>query len=203
MQYWNVHVHLQRRTSRLGIQVGLFAALAAIAGEAKGQAKGEISGRITSSDTRGPLADVAVSLDGSSSAERSDADGRFRLTSVSAGIHTLEFRRPGYAVSTRAIDVGAGAIASLDVALDRIATALGSVTVIGTRTDLEETRKRMDQIPGAVSIIEPAEIRASRQANLKDVLKFTPGVFVQSRFGAADESQISVRGSGLRNNFHA
>src|SRR5687767_6051281 len=61
----------------------------------------------------------------------------------------------------------------------------------------------MDQIPGAVSIIKPAEIRASRQANLKDVLKFTPGVFVQSRFGAADESQISVRGSGLRNNFHA
>ncbi len=29
-----------------------------------------------------------------------------------------------------------------------------------------------------------------------------PGVFVQPRFGAADESQISIRGSGLRNNFH-
>ena len=32
---------------------------------------------------------------------------------------------------------------------------------------------------------------------------FTPGVYVQPRFGAADESQISIRGSGLRNNFHA
>jgi iron complex outermembrane receptor protein len=30
----------------------------------------------------------------------------------------------------------------------------------------------------------------------------TPGVYVQPRFGAADESQISIRGSGLRNNFH-
>jgi iron complex outermembrane receptor protein len=39
--------------------------------------------------------------------------------------------------------------------------------------------------------------------NLKDVLQFTSGVYVQPRFGAADESQISVRGSGLRNNFHA
>ena len=203
MQYWNVHVHPPLRTFRLGIQVGLFAALAAAATEAKGQAAGEISGRVTSSHTRGPLADVTISLDGSPPADRSDADGRFRLTSVPAGTHTVEFRRPGYTVSTRVIDVGAGAVASLDIALDRVATALGSVTVIGTRTDLEETRKRMDQIPGAVSIIEPAEIRASRQANLKDVLKFTPGVFVQPRFGAADESQISVRGSGLRNNFHA
>ncbi len=34
------------------------------------------------------------------------------------------------------------------------------------------------------------------------MLGFTPGVFVQPRFGAADESQISIRGSGLRNNFH-
>ncbi|MGH7348849.1 MAG: TonB-dependent receptor family protein, partial [Candidatus Rokuibacteriota bacterium] len=37
---------------------------------------------------------------------------------------------------------------------------------------------------------------------LKDALDFMPGVFVQPRFGAADESQISIRGSGLRNNFH-
>ena len=27
-------------------------------------------------------------------------------------------------------------------------------------------------------------------------------MYVQPRFGAADESQISIRGSGLRNNFH-
>src|SRR4029078_4595883 len=80
---------------------------------------------------------------------------------------------------------------------------LTTVTVIGTKADLDETRKRMTQVPGSVSLIEPAQLRASRQANLKDVLSFTPGVYVQSRFGAADESQISIRGSGLRGNFHA
>ena len=52
-------------------------------------------------------------------------------------------------------------------------------------------------------MVDGAEIRATRQANLKDVLQFVPGVYVQPRFGAADESQISIRGSGLRNNFHA
>src|SRR4029077_9521683 len=39
-------------------------------------------------------------------------------------------------------------------------------------------------------------------ANLKDVLDFVPGVMIRPRFGAADESQLSIRGSGLRNNFH-
>ena len=29
-----------------------------------------------------------------------------------------------------------------------------------------------------------------------------PGVMIRPRFGAADESQLSIRGSGLRNNFH-
>ncbi|MGE0354884.1 MAG: TonB-dependent receptor family protein, partial [Gemmatimonadales bacterium] len=56
---------------------------------------------------------------------------------------------------------------------------------------------------GATALVISREIRQSRQANLKDVLGFVPGVYVQPRFGAADESQISIRGSGLRNNFHA
>ena len=81
--------------------------------------------------------------------------------------------------------------------------ALNGVTIIGTRTDLDDTQRRVRQVPGGASVITPAEIRSTRQANLKDVLAFTPGVFIQSRFGAADESQLSIRGSGLRDNFHA
>jgi iron complex outermembrane receptor protein len=80
---------------------------------------------------------------------------------------------------------------------------LTGVTVIGTRTDLAELRSRLKLVPGGVAMIDAPELRATRQANLKDVLAFVPGVYVQPRFGAADESQISIRGSGLRNNFHA
>ena len=45
-------------------------------------------------------------------------------------------------------------------------------------------------------------IDESRAANLQDVLQYVPGVLIRPRFGAADESQLSIRGSGLRNNFH-
>ena len=87
--------------------------------------------------------------------------------------------------------------------LRRDTSRLTTVTVIGSRSDIDEVRHRLLQVPGGVSLIQSAELRSTRQANLHDVLRFTPGVLIQPRFGAADESQVSVRGSGLRNNFHA
>jgi iron complex outermembrane receptor protein len=70
-----------------------------------------------------------------------------------------------------------------------------------TRTE-EEAREELQRVPGSVDLIGAQEIGRSRAANLKDVLDFTPGVLIRPRFGAADESQLSIRGSGLRNNFH-
>jgi iron complex outermembrane receptor protein len=82
-------------------------------------------------------------------------------------------------------------------------TQLTTVTVIGSRGDLSEVGERLHRVAGGVSMVSLPQLRASRQANLHDALRFVPGVYIQPRFGAADESQISVRGSGLRNNFHA
>jgi len=58
------------------------------------------------------------------------------------------------------------------------------------------------RVPGGTSLVDSRTIRESRGANLQDVLDFVPGVLIRPRFGAADESQLSLRGSGLRNNFH-
>ncbi|HXH82628.1 MAG TPA: TonB-dependent receptor, partial [Candidatus Tectomicrobia bacterium] len=66
----------------------------------------------------------------------------------------------------------------------------------------EEAREEIRRAPGGVELIPEERIEESRAANLKDVLEFTPGVLVRPRVGAADESQLSIRGSGLRNNFH-
>jgi iron complex outermembrane receptor protein len=84
---------------------------------------------------------------------------------------------------------------------------LPPVVVEGTRVPSERTateqeaREEIERVPGAVTVIGEEQIRESRAANLKDVLDFTPGVLIRPRFGS-DESQISIRGSGLRNNFH-
>src|SRR2546426_323392 len=70
-----------------------------------------------------------------------------------------------------------------------------------TRTE-EQAREEIQRTPGGVEIVPQKAIEESRASNLKDVLDFVPGVWIRPRFGAADESQISIRGSGLRNNFH-
>src|SRR5215510_4116403 len=66
----------------------------------------------------------------------------------------------------------------------------------------EDTRRELERVPGGTSLVDSREIRESRGANLQDVLDFVPGVLIRPRAGAADESQLSIRGSGLRNNFH-
>lgn len=84
----------------------------------------------------------------------------------------------------------------------RDTVTLPPLTAFGSRAELDELRRELRLQPGSVILIEPRVIRSTRQANLKDVLRFVPGVYVAPRFGAADESQLSIRGSGLRNNFH-
>jgi iron complex outermembrane receptor protein len=85
---------------------------------------------------------------------------------------------------------------------------LPPVVVEGARVPDERTRSEaearedLQRVPGGASVVGQQAIEQSRAANLKDALDFVPGVFVQPRFGAADESQISIRGSGLRGNFH-
>lgn len=66
-----------------------------------------------------------------------------------------------------------------------------------------QARDAIERTPGGVDLIGAEEIKQSRGTNLKDVLDFTPGVLVRPRdAGTSEESQISIRGSGLRNNFH-
>jgi iron complex outermembrane receptor protein len=66
----------------------------------------------------------------------------------------------------------------------------------------DQAREEIERVPGGVGLVPQERLEESRAANLKDALDFTPGVLVRPRFGAADESQLSIRGSGLRNNFH-
>ncbi|HEX8848860.1 MAG TPA: TonB-dependent receptor [Gemmatimonadaceae bacterium] len=165
-------------------------------------AQGTVAGRVTGTDGL-PVVGAYILIDSATSpVAQADVEGRFTIPSFPAGPHALTARRTGYVPGSVRVDAAVSTTA--DIVLEPIAaTTLSAVTVIGSRGDIAETRSRLQTVPGSVALIEPAAIRATRQANLADVLRFTPGVYVQSRFGAADESQISVRGSGLRSNFHA
>ena len=85
---------------------------------------------------------------------------------------------------------------------------LPPVVVEGARVPVERTapeeqaREEIRRAPGGVDLVGEQQIKDSRASNLQDVLELVPGVWIRPRMGAADESQLSIRGSGLRNNFH-
>lgn len=66
---------------------------------------------------------------------------------------------------------------------------------------VERSRAELLSVPGGVAEIGAGELERVVYGNVQEVLALEPGVVARSRFGA-DEVQLSVRGSGLRNNFH-
>jgi iron complex outermembrane receptor protein len=173
--------------------------LAPLAAPAHGQEAGSVlAGRVTAEDGA-PIADAVV-LVGRTRRALTGVDGHFTIAGLAAGAYRVTVSRLGY--GSVDVDVQVPHDGALRIVLERTALAIEGLTVFGSREELDEVRRRLRAVPGAVSLIESEELRATRQANFQDVLRFTPGVWVQPRFGAADESQLSVRGSGLRNNFH-
>ncbi|HZA93797.1 MAG TPA: TonB-dependent receptor [Gemmatimonadales bacterium] len=180
----------------------LLLVLVASASAAAAQETGSIVGQVTvpGADSAGAIS--LLSVDEGLINVQTDSQGRFQLSRLTPGKHVLVAKRIGFEPLRRVVRVHAGRVTEVSMLLSPKAIELAELTVIGTRADLEERRARLAQVPGSVALVESDQIRRTRQANLKDVLGFTPGVYVQSRFGAADESQVSIRGSGLRNNFH-
>ena len=76
------------------------------------------------------------------------------------------------------------------------AAPLGSLTV----PSLEQQRQAIDATAGSVEWINGESYRNSYANTLRDVLKTTPGVYVQNRYG--QEIRLSVRGSGIGRAFH-
>jgi iron complex outermembrane receptor protein len=166
------------------------------------QATGTITGVVRSALTDSVLPGALVSLEGGTVNLQADAAGRFHLEAP-RGRQRLIAKALGFQPGRLSLEVRTAADTTVDIRLRPIATELAELTVIGTERDQDERRNRLARVPGSVALVESAELQETRQANLKDALGLVPGVYVQPRFGAADESQISIRGSGLRNNFHA
>jgi iron complex outermembrane receptor protein len=72
----------------------------------------------------------------------------------------------------------------------------GSLTV----PSVEQQRNALDQTAGSVGWVNSEAYRNSYSNTLRDVLKDTPGVYVENRYG--QELRVSIRGSGIGRAYH-
>jgi iron complex outermembrane receptor protein len=89
-------------------------------------------------------------------------------------------------------------------------TALPEVTVTATKDKnpsltqpgIEAARGRMERVPGGVDVIDSNDYAKGSAATPADALGYSPGIVVQSRIPGAEESRLSIRGSGIQRTFH-
>lgn len=129
------------RFTRLGTGFLMAVLLAA---PAAAQQTGTISGTAISAETGGPLQAVQIGIEGTAFQALSQANGRFTITEVPAGTHTVAAILIGYAGATETVTVTAGETASLELRLDPEAVALSEIVVTGVAGATQRTKLAFD-----------------------------------------------------------
>lgn len=70
-----------------------------------------------------------------------------------------------------------------------------------TAPTLAQKRAEFARIPGGTGLVDAEDYKSGRSSSPQDALGQATGVFIQPRSGA-EESRLSIRGSGLQRTFH-
>lgn len=75
-----------------------------------------------------------------------------------------------------------------------------STIIVTAQTSSDEAERRAAQTPGGAEVVRHEDYADKSLVSLRDTLAFSPGVYLQPRYG--QEVRISIRGSGLSRGFH-
>ena len=105
------------------------------------QQPGILTGRVLDRTTTQPIVDVRVQIAGTAIATRTGEDGRFRLSNVTPGAHTLRVVRLGYAAESRLLTVVEGANSPVELSLAPVALTIDT-TPPETTLDKQPPKQR-------------------------------------------------------------
>jgi TonB-linked SusC/RagA family outer membrane protein len=161
---------------------------------------GAVVGRVTDPRSAEGIADASVEVEGTRLGAVTDADGRYRITGVPAGSHSIVARRLGFTALRRSVTVTEAQDVTADFALQPSAVSLDQVVITGSSGG---DQKR--SVGNAVATIDaPDALSKSASPNLGSLLSARVSGLVVSqptgRLGAGPAIQIRGRSSiGLGN----
>ncbi len=168
--------------------VGMLAAFSAPAGA---QGTGTIQGSVVDSATQRPLADVQVTVVGTTLGARTTQTGGFQISNVPAGTHTVRAARIGFTPAETQVTVSAGRTSTVSFSITQGAVALEGIVV----TALGITRDERS-ISTSVQSVQGSDLTEARETNLVAALSGkVAGVQITNSNTAGGSARIVIRGA--------
>jgi TonB-linked SusC/RagA family outer membrane protein len=175
---------------------GAFLAVALLMGVASAgwaQDVATLQGTVTDAASKATIADVVVTIAGTTLQAVTNSRGFYRLTGVRAGTVTIQVHRIGFKTSELQVTLNAGEERTVDFALTASLVMLEEVVVTGTAGEQQRRAQA-----ATVSNVNVADLMKDAPiTNVQDALQSrVPGVSVTSASGTSGTSnQIRVRGA--------
>ena len=148
-------------------RVGLALALSLVsAGSLLAQATGRVAGKVTSSDGGAAILGATVQLVGTPFGTITKADGSYAIA-LRPGAYNLRIRQIGFSSNTQAITIVSGQTVTKDVRLERSATNLEAVAVIGTRSE----ERTVTKSPVPVDVFSAVELKATGRTETAQMIQ--------------------------------
>lgn len=170
---------------RLLLVVALSALLLPAAASAQ---QGSVTGTVTDAQTGFTLAGATVQIESLGRGAITNESGRFALLGLPAGSHTISVTYLGYGVTTQSVQIEAGEVANVDIALEAEVIALEGLQVTGQRAGQAAALNQQLTSLNITNVIAADQIGRFPDSNIGDALKRVPGIVViqdqgEARFG--------------------
>jgi len=181
--------HFRKRPLWLVLTTLLFAGFGP--GAAAAQQTGTIEGRVVLDRSAQSLGSVQVAIQALGIGTLTNQDGRFRLTNVPAGTHTLTAIRIGLSSVTETVTVTPGQVTVLNISLQQRALDLDAIVVTGQGSEISRRRLSTN-----IDVVSTDQIQNSSATRLDQLLQ-TALPSVQVRLASGQPGATSVtRGRG-------
>ena len=154
---------------------------------ASAETTGTLEGRVVDRETDETLCGADVVLEGTGLGTSTDRDGKYAVSDVPAGVHTLVAMKMGYRRARKEVAVSAGEVVAVRFELEKTVYTLEEI-VVTARGRIT----RREDVPGSVGIVREVDIETENPIGLSDAAAHLPGISAGSDMPWG--SRVHVRG---------